>query len=146
MKLFDPMFMVDYIAFKLLNELKQSDAITDLRIPFFKNEFNLIYNLAKQIYAEAESEPMGLNGLNIIIELELNDNLLQARGQQTISKFRFNPSSTLTTFDLKLTLKEDTSIICLRKILPKAKLFDKLRIQSAVYLSTKFSLIKRKLY
>jgi hypothetical protein len=143
--------MIDYIAFKLINELKLSDLITkfhlDLRIPYYKNEFNLIYNIAKHIYFESESEPMGLNGLNIIIELELNDLTQQLQHkQQQISKFRFNPTSTLTTFDLKLVLKEDSNIICLRKFLPKTKLFDKLRNQSAIYLDSKYNLIKRKLY
>ena len=135
--------MIDYIAFRLIQELKLSDLINklhlDLRIPHHRNEFNLVYNLAKQIYLESECEPMGLNGLNLVVELELND------FQEKI-EFRFNPTSTLTTFELKLSLKEDSNIICLRRFLPKTKIFDKLRIQSAIYLSNKFGLVKTKLY
>jgi hypothetical protein len=137
--------MTDYIAYRLIQELKLSNLINklhlDLRIPNHRNEFNLIYNLAKQIYSESESEPMGLNGLNLVVELELND-----CEEKTITRFSFNPTSTLTTFELKLRLKEDPNIICLRRFLPRTKIFDRLRIQSAIYLSNKYGLVKTKLY
>lgn len=142
--------MINYIAYKLINELKMSNSISklhlDLRLPHYRNEFNLLFSIATQIYNEAESEPMGLNGLNIAIELELNDLQTLEKEEQVVTRFRFNPTSTLTTFELKLRLKEDSNVICLRRILPKSRLFDKLRIQSAIYLNNSYSLIKRKLY
>lgn len=145
LNLFDRAFMIDYIAYRLIRELKFSNLINklhlDLRIPNHRNELNLVYNLAKQIYSESESEPMGLNGLNLIVELELND-----CEEKTITRFSFNPTSTLTTFELKIRFKEDSNIICLRRFLPKTKIFDRLRIQSAIYLSNKYGLVKTKLY
>lgn len=148
--------MIDYIAFKLVNELKQSQLVNqlhlDIRIPYYKNDFNLIFEISKQIYQITEHEPMGLKGLHVTIELELNDRQQQQCNNnnnnrtQTISKFRFDNSSSLTTFDLRIVLKEDENIFCLRNLLPKTKLFNKLRIQSAIYLDYKYNLVKHKLY
>lgn len=165
--LFDRDFMLEYIQSHVVQSLKKSPLLhalaLDLRLPA---DFNLLREIADDIYEQAESEPCGLNGCKLSIELALNESLNKqiekvyaANGEcvaasprhlpltRTLSQFRFDYSSSVTTFELRLVLKEDlSSSTWLRRLLPKSKLFDRLRMQSAIHLEASYDLIKRKLY
>lgn len=158
--LFDRDFMVEYIQAHVVQSLKKSPLLAalslDLRLP---GDFNLLREIADDIYEQAESEPCGLKGCKLSIELALNESLNKqiekvsgASGThlpltRTLTQLRFDYSSSVTTFELRLVLKEDlSSSTWLRRLLPKSKLFDRLRMQSAIHLEASYDLIKRKLY
>jgi hypothetical protein len=176
--------MIDYISTQIICYLKKSYLLQlfdlDLRLPI---DFNLLNEIAYDIYSQSENEPCGLKGCKLTIEIAINESLnkhiekieykqlqLQQQQQQqqqnsigsqrlnynyyyqlpltrTLASFRFDTSSTLSTFELRLILKEDlNSSNWLKRILPKTKLFEKFRVQNAIYLGSSYDLVKRKLY
>jgi hypothetical protein len=67
------------------------------------DKFNLLKTIARDIFLQSESEPCGLKGCKISIYFEEHEEL-----NHLLSQFRFDSSSSLTTFELNLVIKKDT--------------------------------------
>jgi hypothetical protein len=167
--IFDRDYMTKYIEQFLIRKIKQSDMMNryrlDLRMPAAHNDQNkkstsLMYDIASRIYSQCESEPMGIKGCKLTInlalinkiELNMNDvigvrrDCLEPGENYFLNNCRFDTTTTLTTFELVLNLREDPHVFCLRRILPRTKFFDRIRTMSAIYLDKTFDLINHKLY
>jgi hypothetical protein len=147
--LFDRELMIKYIGSFLLWQIKQSELVRyhrlDLRMPTDTGrDVGLMYHLASRVYAQCNTEPCGIRGCRLAINLTLND--ASNHTHRLLDNVRFDTTTTMTTFELELNLWEDARVLCLRRILPRAMLFDRIHAQSAIYLDRTFDLVKRKLY
>jgi hypothetical protein len=104
--LFNEMFMVNFIYFILIKEIKRSNHFLKMD-PLEHNDENnslttqnLLKTISSEIYKLSENEPCGIKGCSISI---LIDNCDDKTNQLT--NFKFDSSNSLTTFELVLTLK-----------------------------------------
>lgn len=117
--------MTNYIAYILLVRIKSSPTLSQL----YGDNFDLkaadendnepsefLRKLAREIYLESETEPCGLKGCKLSIFLEADQSQSnQQQSQQLVesqpvnyllTQFMFDSTSSLTTFELNLFLKQ----------------------------------------
>ena len=106
--------MTNYISYILLKQIKTSSNFLkqngyDLRIatsdPHHNNnndKHNLLKKIAREIYLQSETEPCGLKGCKMSIYFEETEEI-----NHLLSQFRFDSTSSLTTFELSLIIKKD---------------------------------------
>jgi hypothetical protein len=150
---FDVNFMVNYIAYILLCNIKKSSALSELFIDLKVDDVdadvnnvtnansestissesvNLLKDLARRVYTEADNEPCGLKGCKISIYIDLNDsdkssnnnnnntsmleqNYSNSVGVHLVNQFSFDSSSPMTTFELNILLKQKKDAKILNK-------------------------------
>ena len=113
---FDIKFMTNYVSYILIKRIKQSNLFEQFNFDLKSNSTddennnnNLLKEIAKKIYLESESEPCGLKGckLSIYLDDQFNSNDVnnESPNKYLLNQFKFDPTSSLTTFELNLTLK-----------------------------------------
>jgi len=112
---FDIDFMTNYISYILLKRIRTTECPIVKQLGYdFKmtsdngngnddDKFNLLKTIARDIFLQSESEPCGLKGCKIAIYFEESAEL-----NHLLSQFRFDSTSSLTTFELNLVIKKDT--------------------------------------
>jgi len=108
---FDIDFMTNYISYILLKRIRTTSCPIVKQLGYdFKmtsdnvdDKFNLLKTIARDIFLQSESEPCGLKGCKIAIYFEEHAEL-----NHLLSQFRFDSTSSLTTFELNLVIKKDT--------------------------------------
>lgn len=104
--LFNETFMINFIYFILIKEIKRSDYFLKVDMLDHNDEnnsletHNLIKKISSEIYKLSQNEPCGIKGCSISIYI---DNCDDKENQMT--NFKFDSSNSLTTFALVLTLK-----------------------------------------
>lgn len=132
---FDINFMTNYISYVLLKRIRddsQASLLSQFNFDLKSSdnvelEVNLLKEIARKIYLESESEPCGLKGCKLAIFLDVDNSCLeqtqsqqqqqqqsfaesQTRTKFLLNSFKFDPTSSLTTFELNLTLSHDNTI------------------------------------
>ena len=102
--------MTNYISYILLTRIKSSSLLKqlghDLKTSHdheLNSESSLLKKIAREIFLQSESEPCGLKGCKISIYFEESEEI-----NHLLSQFRFDSTSSLTTFELNLIIKKDT--------------------------------------
>ena len=97
--LFNMDFMINYISYILLKQIHAGRP--QLRLTSARSGVNPLKEIAEQIFLESACEPCGLKGCRMTIYLQT----LEA-DSQLVTKFRFDTTSSITSFELNLTLKQ----------------------------------------
>lgn len=105
--------MSAYISYMLVTRLRHQCNEIDVRQAGAST--NLVNEIAREIFAQSESEPCGLKGCRINVILDstsdnnnnTNDN--NNNNNLLLDKFRFDSTCLLTTFELNLILKQSNS-------------------------------------
>jgi hypothetical protein len=113
--------MTNYIAYILLVRIKSCELTAQFNVDLFERgsgeTSDMLKEIARQIFVESESEPCGLKGCKMSIFVETDKQLSQTDSNNNNSEsnrhaanylatqFRFDPSCSLTTFELNLFLK-----------------------------------------
>lgn len=103
---FNTDFMLNYISYLILINIKNTslEQGSNVLLKEMISGENVLKEIARQIYLDAESEPCGLKGCKLNVYLEkLNETIL-------LTQFRFDSTCSLTTFELNLTLKQSTNL------------------------------------
>jgi len=104
--LFNETFMINFIYFILIKEMKRSNNFLKVDMNEQNDENNslstqnLIKKISSEIYKLSENEPCGIKGCSISIYIDNCDNKVNQ-----LTNFKFDSSNSLTTFELVLTLK-----------------------------------------
>ena len=108
---FDAEFMSAYIAYTLVTRLREQHDLRQDESSIIGN--NLAHEIAREIFAQSESEPCGLKGCRINVFLESaseedeDDEMSTHPPTRTfLDRFRFDSTCLLTTFELNLVLKQ----------------------------------------
>ncbi|CAF1039544.1 unnamed protein product [Brachionus calyciflorus] len=110
---FDVEFMTNYISYILMDNLSQSIYLksNNINLVTLQNDeeppFNLLKQIARDIFLQSECEPCGLKGCCLTVYLAMND---LDESPQLLSQFRFDQNSYLTTFNLDLILTIDSNL------------------------------------
>jgi hypothetical protein len=114
--LFNVEFMVNYVSYQLLVNLKKS-SLLDLH----SESTDLLKEISRHIYAQSENEPCGLKGCHMSIYLadsssssenhvhfqnEAASNKSSSSNNRLLAQFRFDSTCSLTTFELNLVLRQ----------------------------------------
>ena len=105
--------MTNYISYLLLKKIKTSSNFLKQNGYEFKiahddvlnGQDNLLKRIAREIFLQSETEPCGLKGCKISIYFEETEEI-----NHLLSQFRFDSTSSLTTFELSLIIKKDKLI------------------------------------
>lgn len=106
---FDIDFMTNYISYILFKRIKNSSLLHDLAYDLkvleedtHDDSLNLLKKISRDIFLQSETEPCGLKGCKLSIYLEEAE-----KSNHLLSQFRFDSTSSLTTFELQLILKKN---------------------------------------
>jgi hypothetical protein len=107
---FDIDFMTNYISYILFKRIKNSSLLGELAYDLKVHEqqqqqepvdsTDLLAKISRDIFLQSETEPCGLKGCKMSIYLEESEH-----SNHLLSQFRFDTTSSLTTFELELILK-----------------------------------------
>ena len=91
--------MINYISYILLKQIHSGRP--QLRLTSVRSGANPLKEIAEQIFLDSACEPCGLKGCRMTIYLQTMD-----ADSQLVTKFRFDTTSSITSFELNLTLKQ----------------------------------------
>ena len=148
--------MTNYISYILLKQIKTSSNFLkqngyDLRMatsdPQHNNDkHNLLKKIAREIYLQSETEPCGLKGCKMSIYFGETEEI-----NHLLSQFRFDSTSSLTTFELSLIIKKDhtsstlTNLTSTKSNINCSKMFNANQSESKVLASSPFATLTRRI-